>query len=143
MGRKFKFIQLTAEERAYLNQYVKQGESRALEQARSRILLFNDSGKTSREIAVLLDWNYVSVTQILSRYEQGGLERALFDAPRSGAPRKLTPELEAKVSAVACSEAPDGRVRWTIRLLADEVVRMQATESISASSVRSILKKAN
>lgn len=143
MGRKFKMIHLPAEERAYLEQYVKRGKSRAVEQTRSRILLFNDSGKTAGEIATLLGLNYVSVTQILQRYEQGGLERALFDAPRSGAPRKLTPELEARVSALACSEAPDGRVRWTVQLLADEVVRLEVVESISASSINTILKKVN
>ncbi|HMX41665.1 MAG TPA: helix-turn-helix domain-containing protein [Saprospiraceae bacterium] len=141
MGRKFKMIQLPAEERAYLEQYVKQGRSRAVEQARSRILLLSDRGETARQIATLLDWHYGSVMQILRRYELGGLERALFDAPRSGAPRKLTPELEARVSALACSEAPDGHVRWTAQMLADEIVRLEAVESISASSIGTVLKK--
>ena len=143
MARSFKKIELEAEERTYLQQYVKYGQSKAVEQARSRILLFNDRGKTTGEIAALLGWHYGSVAQILRRYEQGGLERALFDAPRGGAPRKLTPELEAQVSAIACSEAPEGHAKWTLQLLADEVVRLGVIESISTASVHTILKKAN
>lgn len=143
MSRPHKFIELEPLEKVFLKDYITKGESRALEQTRSRILLMNDSGKTATEIASVLALNYVSVTQILRRYREEGLNRALYDSERCGAPRKITPELEAQVTAIACSEAPDGRVRWTVELLTDEIIRLQVIDTISTTSIHTILKKVN
>ncbi len=61
----------------------------------------------------------------------GGLEDALYDKPRSGQPRKLDCKREAKLRAIACSSLPEGRGRWTLRLLADRLVELKLVESIS------------
>jgi transposase len=140
MGRPHQFIQLTPQEKDFLAELVRKGESKAKEINRARMLLWNDSKKKASEIATLLGMSCTTVTQTLKCYRDEGLESALYDAHRSGAPRKVTPELEAYVTAIACS---DGRAKWTIDMLKDEVVRLRVTEKISRSSVHSVLKKAN
>jgi transposase len=107
------------------------------------MLLWNDSKKKASEIAPLLGMSYTTVTQTLKSYRDEGLESALYDAHRSGAPRKVTPELAAYVTAIACSACPEGQAKWTIDMLKDEVVRLRVVEKISRSSVYGVLKKAN
>lgn len=143
MGRPHQFIQLTPQEKDFLTELVRKGESKAKEINRARMLLWNDSKKQAGEIATLLGMSYTTVTQTLKCYRVEGLESALYDAHRSGAPRKVTPELEAYVTAIACSDCPDGRAKWTIDMLKDEVVRLQVVEKISRSSMHGVLKKAS
>jgi putative transposase len=143
MGRPHQFIQLTAQEKDFLAELVRKGESKAKEINRARMLLWNDLKKKASEIAPLLGMSYTTVTQTLKCYRDEGLESALYDAHRSGTPRKVTPELEAYVTAIACSDCPGGQAKWTIDMLKDEVVRLQVVEKISRSSVYSILKKAS
>jgi transposase len=143
MGRPTQFIQLKPHEKDFLNELVRKGEMKSKELNRSRILLWNDEKKKSAEIATLLRMSYTTVTQTLKCYRDEGLESALYDAHRSGAPRKVTPELEAYITAIACSDCPEGRVNWTIDMLKDEVIRLQVVEKISRSSIYSVLKKVN
>lgn len=143
MGRPHQCIHLTEQEKDFLSEFVSKGSSKAKEHNRARMLLWNDSETPAIDIAKLLGMSYVTVTQTLKCYREEGLESALYDAHRSGAPRKITPELEAHVTAIACSDCPEGRVRWTVDLLKDEVVRLQVVEKIGRSSVYTILKKAN
>lgn len=70
-----------------------------------------------------------------------GFSAALVDKPRSGKPPTIKPEEKAKVAALACSDAPPGYARWTLRLLADKSVELGYLESISAMEVGRILKK--
>lgn len=168
MGRPIGYISLPPEEEAFLKDFVKKGETKSREQNRARTLLWNAANKSSKEISALLTLGYGTVTQTLKDYRDGGLESALYDAHRCGAPRKITPEIEAQVTALACSTCPEGRVRWTIDLLSDELVRLHTEEILGAapaqetvtvgdneivnstpakpigrSSVHSILKKVN
>jgi putative transposase len=69
------------------------------------------------------------------------LGEGLKDAPRSGRPLKFDRRVEAKVTMIACSEPPAGSARWTLQLIADRVVTLGVTESISHASVRQLLKK--
>jgi putative transposase len=83
------------------------------------------------------------VSYCLSDYRKGGLLNALNDKARSGAPRKITANLEAHVTAISCTDSPEGTVRWTLSLLRDEVIRLNYVDTISDESIRTILKKAN
>jgi transposase len=142
MGRPHQFIQLAPQEKEFLEELVRKGESKAKEINRARMLLWNDSKRKAAEIGPLLGTSYTTVTQTLKCYRDEGLESALYDAHRSGAPRKVTPELEAHVTAIACSDCPPGQAKWTIDMLKDEVVRLKVVEKISRSSVYGVLKKA-
>ncbi len=80
------------------------------------------------------------------KYQQKGqapILELLHDAPRSGRPITPDSRVEAKVAMIACSTPPTGRGRWTLQLMADKVVELAVTESISHESVRRVLKKIN
>jgi putative transposase len=143
MARPHQFIEMTDQVREFLTDLVSKGKTSAREHNRARMLLFNFSGNKATDIATLLGISYVTVTQTLKYYRDEGLESALYDAHRSGAPRKVTAEIEARVTAIACSNCPEGRSKWTIDLLHAEYIRLHGEDKIGRSSVHSILKKAN
>jgi transposase len=82
-----------------------------------------------------------TVGRIRKRYHEGGLDAALHEKARSGAPPKIDSRIEAQLTLLACSEPPDGRSKWTVRLLADKLVEMEVIESISHMCVQRVLKK--
>lgn len=135
-------VVLSAEEREGLAQKIRRGHESARVLTRARILLKADAGKGETDIAQALEVSAVMVEQVRRRFCEGGLQRALFDKPRPGAQRKLDGKQEAHLIAVACSPAPGGHEHWTLKLLADEVVRLELAESIAPETVRQILKKA-
>jgi transposase len=69
------------------------------------------------------------------------MEAALADKPRPGAPPKMDGKQEAMIVALACSEAPDGQARWSVRLLARRAVELEVVEAVSRETVRRVLKK--
>jgi transposase len=138
-------IQLTTDERTELEKLVKTGTHRAQVIARARTLLLLDRSqgqqRTLREVADAAMVGYGTVVNIKNRYFEGGLERALYDLPRPGAAPKITGEVEAQLIALACSEPPEGYERWTLRLLANQLVELELVESISHVAVGEVLKK--
>lgn len=138
--KKYKVI-LSEDERNYLERFVKTGKAKAREILRARILLLTDGsprgkGKTDPEIAEELDVCLRTVAATRERYGAGGVDRALKDLPRSGQPRRLSGKQEAKLTALACSELPEGHARWTIRLLADQMVELGIVERVGRETVR-------
>ena len=96
---------------------------------------------TDQQVAKALMVGPATVGRVRQRFVEGGLERALDDLPRPGQRRKLDGKQQAHLVAVACSAAPEGHTRWTLRLLADEAVKLELTDSISRETVRQVLKK--
>ncbi len=82
-----------------------------------------------------------TVLNIKRRYFAGQLERALYDLPRPGGVPKIDGEVEARLIMLACSEPPAGHARWTLRLLAQELVSLELVDSISHVAVGNVLKK--
>jgi len=142
MSRKTIFVvNLTEKDREYLNQFIRRGKASARSQSHARALLMADEGYSNNEIAEILKITRPTVNSIRKRYCQEGLDSALNDKPRSGAPPKIDGTIEAQVTLLACSEPPEGRSSWTLRLLADKLVELKVIDSISAMSVQRILKK--
>jgi len=110
-------------------------------QTRARILDLLDREVPSPEIALTLSCGIATVYNVKRRYLSEGLDAALSDKPRSGAPRRISGEARAKMTALACSKAPDEHARWTLRLLADHSVKLGFCESASHNAVKEILKK--
>jgi transposase len=135
-------VALEEEERAGLQKRIRSGHDGARVLMRARILLKADEGVGETAIAEALDIHPRTVEKIRRRYCEGGLARALHEKPRPGAQRKLDGKQEAHLIAVACSKPPEGREHWTLKLLADEVVKLELAESIAPETVRQILKKA-
>jgi transposase len=98
-------------------------------------------GQHPDDIAAALGLSLPTVFNIRRRYLVEGLDSALQDKPRSGKPPRIDAQARAKVTALACPEAPEGHARWTLRLLADRAVRLGFVDSISHNAVRQVLKK--
>jgi len=142
MPRSKKYVvRLTEEQRRYLLEKVRKGEGKARELTRARILLLASEDKLDKFVAEALQVSEQTVRNIRKRFCEEGLEAALKDRPRPGAKPKLDAKGEAFLVALACSEPPEGRERWTMRLLADRLVELGVVDSISDETVRRILKK--
>jgi len=139
--KKLHIVSLKEQEREELKQYLRKGKSSARSLTRARILLLADEGRNDKEIAETLRVSKSTVNRIRKRYCEGGLDFALHEKARSGAPPKIDGKIEAQLTLLACSEPPDGRSKWTLRLLADKLVEMEVVDSISHMSVQRLLKK--
>ncbi len=143
MPAKLYRVNLTEAEREHLLGITRRGRSSGRKVKRSLILCKADEGLTDQQVAKALMVGPATVGRVRQRFVEGGLERALDDLPRPGQRRKLDGRQEAHLVAVACSAAPEGHTRWTLRLLADEAVKLELTDSISRETVRQVLKKTN
>ena len=134
-------VDLTPDEREELLGLLKGGHARVRKTNRARILLLADEGRTDEEVAEALLTSVSTVERTRKRFVEGGLERALNESPRPGGKRKLTGKQEAYVVALACSDPPEGKKRWSMKLLADRLVELEIVEEISDETVRRTLKK--
>ena len=129
-------VTLTQEERTQLRAIASGGKVGARRLKRVQILLAADAGATDDDIARDVAVGTSTVYRTKRRFVEEGLEPALSEEPRPGAARKLSVTDEGILIALACSKPPAGRARWTLQLLADEVVRLTAHESLSDETVR-------
>jgi len=140
-------VYLSKEDRQELEALIRSGESSARTQTRARILLLTDESqpkkKGTAEIASALMYSLPTITNMRKKFVEGGLENALYDKPRPGAISKITGEIEAQLTLLACSAPPAGRSRWTLQLLADKLVELKLVDSISDVAVMHRLKKMN
>ncbi len=141
MPKKLYIVDLTSEERRELLDLVKKGSRSASRIRRANTLLLASEARSDTEIAQVLHIGRATVERTRTRFVEGGLDWALTDRKRPGAKVKLSGRDEALLAAVACSDAPEGRVRWTMQLLADRLVELKVVESISDETVRRYIKK--
>ena len=141
-ARKYR-VDLTESEREQLLNIARRGKSSARKVKRSLILCQADEGLNDQQIAQALLVGAATVSRVRRRFVEEGLDSALNERPRPGQRRKLDGKQEAHLVAVACSQAPAGHARWTLRLLADKVVELELADSISPETVRQVLKKTN
>lgn len=134
-------VGLTPEERHALAALVAKGTTRVRKLKRAQVLLATDAGHADRIVAATLGVSVATIYRIKRRCVEGGVDHALTDDPRPGAGRKLSPKDEALLVAVACSKPPVGRARWTLELLAGELVRLTAHEDLSRETVRRRLRE--
>jgi transposase len=134
-------IQLTVEQRVELEARF-DGALTKRQRHRVQILLRSDAGDTDAEIADDLGISSNTVANVRKRFVAEGLQASLTDKPRCGGPAVLDGKAEALVVALACSDAPEGRTRWTAALLANRLVELQVVESVSEDTILRVLKKA-
>jgi transposase len=139
--RKAAFVRLTEEQRADLTRRLEHEALTRRQRRRLEILVLADQGQTDKEIVQATGASDSTVERIRQRFASAGLEAALSDKPRSGAPPKLDGKQQAAIVALACSDAPTGRAKWSARVLANRAIEMEIVESISESTVRRLLKK--
>lgn len=133
-------VALTAEERTTLEQMLRRGKHSARRLTRARILLKAADGLRDDEIAEAVETSMPTVERTRKRFAAHRLH-ALDERPRPGKQPVLDKRGEARLIAEACSQAPDGRQRWTLQLLADRVVALQLADACSKDTVGRVLKK--
>jgi hypothetical protein len=142
------YVTLTEEERRMLSGLVKAGKTQGYRIRHAQILLKLDEipeneGWTQARIGEAYRANVTTVSHIAKRFVLEGLESALGRKEQANRHRKIDGEVEARMVAIACSQAPEGRERWTLQLIADELVRLGVVDSISDTAVLDTLKKTN
>lgn len=142
MAKKY-IVELSVDEVKQLNDHIAKGNNRARSIRRAHILLLAHEGHSDEDIAKHQRCGASTVQRTRQRYVEEGLPGALFDKHKTGKPEKLTSKAKAHLVALACSEAPEGRGVWTLRMLGDRLVELNLVESISAECVRTHLKKTN
>ena len=135
-------VKLTETDRAFLEALIRKGELKARAYRRALGLLELDRGKTFTEVAKTLQVSIPSVSSWAKEYRARGLQ-VIQDQPRSGRPIVIDGQQRAKITALACSEPPEGYAQWSLRLLADKAVELEYVDGISHTEVRTILKKTN
>ncbi len=141
-------VRLTEEERDALDSLLTTQSPPAAVRRRATILLLTDAdgpdALTDGEIAEQLGITIQTVAKVRRLFSQNGLEKALYRKKPTGRQyRKLDGQQEAQLIALACSEAPEGRTRWTMKLLADKLVELEVVESIDPATVWRTLQKTN
>lgn len=140
-------LYLTSEQRAELESFFKSGNAPARVQTRARILLLTDRSqgewRTDQAIAEALLCSRATVANIRQRFLKEGLAAALLEKPRPGRAPKITGDIEAQISVIACSDPPEGQARWTVRLLTARVIELGLVDSLDHTTVWERLKKTN
>jgi hypothetical protein len=144
---KHRTLSLTDQQREHLDNLIRSGNAPARVQTRARILLHTDRSQADerpdREVAQAVRVSPATVVRTRKAFLDEGLEAALYDKPRPGAVAKITGAIEAQLVVLACSDPPTGRDRWTLRLLADQMVALGYIDSISNQAIGQRLKKTN
>jgi transposase len=143
-------VTLTSEERKELEAMTRRGKTHARRFIHARALLLCDAGADGpawnvSDVAEALGATSRTIEHLKKRFVEDGLEAALERKPREKPPREVTFDgaFEARLIALACSDTPEGRRRWTVRLLADKAVELKFAESVSHMTVQRVLKKTN
>jgi transposase len=142
-------VTLEPDERGDLEKLISRGKGAARRLAHARILLHADQGegrpgKVDAEIAEAVGVSVATIERVRQRFVEEGLEVALSPRPpRRLCLRKLDGEAEARLIALACSPPPEGRARWTLRVLAERMVVLGYVETVSHETVRTTLQETN
>ena len=139
-------VELTSEERKQLAGLVKKGKTAGYKIRHAQMLLKADQGKKGpgwpdSTVAEAFTSHITTVERLRKRFVEEGLEAALERHNRKNYSRKLDGDAEAHLIAVACSEPPEGRNEWTLRLLADKLVELKVVDSVSHMTISRTLKK--
>jgi len=141
MGRGIRLqIELTKQDRKQLDELLSGGLQPVRTVLRALALRQLDGGLSTPAVGASLGLSAKAVWQIGNRYKQGGLDRALLDAPRPGQPPALDQQQRQQIIAVVCSPPPEGRARWTVRLLTEEVIRRKLVPRVGRETIRVLLE---
>ena len=149
MANKKKYrVNLSTAQREILKELSSSGTIKVRAYKRARVLLLSDENrvggaKPGSQIAEEVDVSLATVQRVRRQFVGHGLEAALSEKSRAGAPRKFSERDRAKITALACTQPPKGHARWTLRLLAEKMVELELIESISHDTVDKVLKKTN
>jgi putative transposase len=136
-------FKLKPKDREFLINLTKTGNRNSREFERAYILLALDKGKKPNEITDFYNVSRITVWRVKRNYLSSGVDRAIQDEQRPGQPVKYDDKVKADIIALACSQAPEGRSRWTIRLMEKTLKLEYGLETINRETIRLLLKKTN
>lgn len=144
MGAHKKYeVALTDDQKEHLEKYISTGSGKSARKiARARIILSCAEGSTHSQTAGAVKVCQMTVFSTVKRFAEGGLDFAVDGKPFPGQPRKVDGKVHAAMTAVACSSPPDGHSSWTMQMIADKLISLEAVDSVSDETVRQYLKKA-
>ena len=134
-------LHLTDEDRKLIESYRTKGLHHVREVNRAHILSALDRGIPEAQIMEVLSVGRTALWRTRGAYLEGGVEYAVCDVARSGKPREYDTDVEAQITALACSEPPEGAKHWTLELLEQAAQEQEAIGSISRETIRRMLKK--
>jgi transposase len=140
MARQTSVLKLTEGERRDLRALLKNGVLPVRTVVRALALLRLDEGVSAPKVAAMFELTGEGVRRIAHRYQEGGLESAVYEGARPGKKPVMDDSQRQKVVALACSHPPAGRARWTIRLLAAEVQKRKIVPGIGREAIRIVLQ---
>ena len=135
-------VKLSEVDREFLKNLISQGEATAKIYRRALALMELNRGQTYTAVSKTLQVTQTTLSSWAEKYQENGLQ-VLADKPRPGRPIEIDGNQRAKITALACSDPPEGYAEWNLRLLADKAVELGYCESLSHTSVRRVLKKTN
>lgn len=130
-------VKLNQEQKVFLREITSKGKESARKINRARVLLLSDEGKKDKEIQEIVRVSDTMVETTRKKFVLEGLETAINEKPRPGQPKKLDGRKEAILIAKACSPPPEGRTRWTMQLLEENLIELK----ISDTTIQRTLKK--
>lgn len=146
MGKRKYLVKLTPQQRQQLLSLIRAGDRKARQLTRARVLLLADEHRPNgclndEQIADLLHVSRATIHRIRQQFATEGLDATLDEKPRSGRPKVFCGHDAAHITALACSDPPEGHAKWSLRLLADKAVELGYVENISYVTVFNMLKK--
>lgn len=135
-------IKLTKADKKYLEKFVLTGTKKARSISRANILLLANQGKDDKTISQATKTHRQKIWRTKKRYIDDGLQKTLEEKPRSGQPKKYKDKEEAEIIALACTNPPQGRKRWTLELMTETLQKKKNSKTINRESIRLVLKKA-
>jgi transposase len=133
-------VKLPKPDERSLVQLLRSGVQQVRVVLRSLALLQLSGGDSAPAIARRLRLTPKTVRDIGKRYLEGGVDRALYERPRQGAKPILSPTEQQRIIAMACSDAPDGRARWTVRLIAEQAIKRKLVPTVGRETIRILLE---
>jgi putative transposase len=133
-------VRLSKRNREELRQLLRRGLQPVRTTLRALALLQLDAGQTASDVGANLQLTPKAVREIGRRYEDGGIERALYDQQRPGAAALLDASQKQRIIAMVCSDPPAGRARWTVRLIAEEAVKRKLLPRVGRETIRVLLQ---
>jgi putative transposase len=140
MARRPKPFQLKAQDRKELKRMLSGGIQQVRVVLRALALLQLDAGSSAPKVSRSIPFAAQSIRTIAKRYQQSGLERALFERKRAGHAELLGASDKQRIIAMVCSPPPEGRARWTVRLVAEEAVKRKLVPGVGRETVRILLQ---
>jgi putative transposase len=139
MARPALRIEVSAKDQKELRKLVSGGVQQVRVVLRALALLQLSNGVSAPRISGIIPLTAQAIRKVGHRYEQGGLERALYEKPRPGAVELLNDSQKQRLIAMVCSSPPEGRARWTVRLVAEEAVKRKLVPQVGRETIRILL----